>query len=101
MSDVDVVRELAEMKAAIVRLEATVRGKIAAPVVALSTQEAARVMGCSVTTVRRYQERGVFTDARAGRKSGSPWRLLADEVDVLRLEGEESLARYREAMGRA
>jgi len=99
--EAEVIRELKEMKDPIVRLEATVRGKIAAPVVSLSTHEAAEVMGCLVTTVRRYLDRGVFTDVRAGRRSGSPWKLLADEVDVLRLEGEDALDRFRQAMGRA
>lgn len=101
MTEGDVATELRAMKDAIMRLECTLRGKVAAPVVSLSTAEAARVMGCSVTTVRRYLDRGVFSDVRAGRKSGSPWKLLADEVDLLRMEGEESLAKFREAMGRA
>lgn len=94
------VGELRDLKEVVRRLEVTVRTKVAAPVVSLSTAEAAEVMGYSVTTIQRYQARGVFTDVRAGRKSGSPWRVLADEVDVLRLEGEDSLQRFREAMGR-
>ena len=96
----DVVKELKELRYAISRLEATVRTKIATPVASLTTQEAAEILRCSVTTVRRYQDRGVFTDARAGRKSGSPWRLLSDEVDVLRIEGEEALQEFRRSMGR-
>jgi len=103
MAEADVGRlaeELKELKEVIRRLDATVRSKIAAPIASLSTAEAARVLGCSVVTVRRYLDRGVFTDVRAGRRSGSPWRVLADELDMLRLEGEEALAKFREAMGR-
>lgn len=101
MTEADVIRELKAMKDAILRLESTVRAKVASPVVSLSTAEAAGVMGCSVTTLRRYLDRGLFTDVRAGRKSGSRWKVLADEVDVLRLEGEDALGKFREAMGRA
>ncbi len=101
MTEGDVATELRAMKDAIVRLEATVRAKVASPVVSLSTAEAAKIMGCSLTTVRRYMDRGLFSDVRAGRKSGSPWKLLADEVDDLRFEGEDSLGKFREAMGRA
>jgi hypothetical protein len=86
---------------AVRKLEAVVRVKIATPVVSLSTTEAADILGCSVGHLRRLLERDLFTDVRAGKRSGSPWRLMADEVDIYRLEGEDSLTRFRREMGRA
>lgn len=94
------VAEVREVKDALRRLEATVRGKIATPVSSLTTHEAAEVLSCSVGSVRRLLERDLFTDVRAGKRCGSPWKVLADELEVYRLEGEASLSRFRRDMGR-
>ncbi len=88
------------MAVQIQRLEATVRAKVAAPVVSLSVAEAAERLCCSTTTVARLLGRGVFTDSRGGRRQGSPHRILADELDVYRERGEDAVAEHRRLMGR-
>jgi hypothetical protein len=95
------VGEVREMKDLLRRLEATVRGKVATPVNSLTTCEAAELLACSVASVRRLLERDLFTDVRAGKRSGSPWKLLADELECYRMGGEEELMRFRREMGRA
>ncbi len=82
------------------RAEATLRSKVSAPVHTLSVGECVKLHGCSEKTIRRLLARQVFTDSRGGRRSGSEWRIFADEFELWRTDGPQAVARFRERMGR-
>ena len=76
--------------------QVTAAGKAAG----LSVVEAAKRLRRGVKSIRRLIAARAFTDGRAVKKSGSPWTILADEIDTLRVEGEDGLRLYRRRMGR-
>jgi len=82
------------------RLAGIVQSRLAMPVDSLTTAEAMDRIKCSETTLRRLLAKRIFTDVRCGKTRGAEWKLLADEVDVYRLEGADALAVYRQQMGR-
>jgi len=74
------------------------------PVDVLTAAEAARRIGVSERTLRRrYVATGVLSDAREPGRRGtnSPRQFYADEIEVLKAEGEGGVRRLREQLGRA